>query len=541
MATRHPPNLWGMIFGAAAILLICCATGWSGAPFEPVPPSPATDSIADGAIANRLQAVEEQNRQLSERLERLSREYEEQMYQLREQLEGTPFDGKAADGTDLDPSASPIPDYTEGNFAPMEAAPGYPGSNLISAGRMPLYATFGPGFQLRTKDEQFSLQVHYESQIELREWSPSRDNPGNSGFFMPRQRIFFTGTMTKNIEYELSINRGVNNINLLNAYLNFHFDDRLQVRIGRFFTPFLYDQYAISNYWLLTPERSLFTTNLSTNRQIGTMAWGYLWDKRVDYAVGVFNGSRNSFESLNNELDMVTYFNIRPFQESEDLPWMKFFNVGTSFTFGNQDQSPSPGNFRIGAGSPDTNIPSTATTPFLTLNSGVIEKGQRTMGSVHMAYYYNSLSLIGEWQYANAGYASAAQPSSRTIPFTGFYVSSGYFLTGEHVERRTRVKPLRPFVPLNKTDRRGPGAWELAGRVSQLRIGNQIFSEGFADPTIWTDSATTTELGMNWYWNDYMKFYAFWLHGDFAQPVQIRPGELNKSVDMLWLRCQLYF
>ena len=94
-------------------------------------------------------------------------------------------------------------------------------------------------------------------------------------------------------------------INLLNAFINLHFDDRFEVRFGRFFTPLTYDQYAISNYWLPTPERSVFTTNVGLSRQFGLMAWGYLFDKRLDYAAGVFNGSRNSFESLNSGVDFV--------------------------------------------------------------------------------------------------------------------------------------------------------------------------------------------------------------------------------------------
>jgi phosphate-selective porin OprO/OprP len=127
------------------------------------------------------------------------------------------------------------------------------------------------------------------------------------------------------------------------------------------------------------------------------------------------------------------------------------------------------------------------------------------------------------------------------VPFSGFYVSAGYFLTGEQIKRRTRLKPLRPFVPIRPEDERGPGAWEAVARVSQLQLGDEIFTAGFADPAIWSKTATTTELGANWYWNDYMKFYFFWLHGVFDEPVQYRPGGLQKNVDMFWLRCQLYF
>lgn len=512
---------------------------------------------ATDPIAERLRAVEENNRRLTEKLEKTSKEHDQQIKQLTEKLRSTSArseNGNGDEGTEPQGDAAqrwgnvptgdrntPVPDYTEGMFSTFTPASKYPGSNVTSPYKRPLTATFGPGFQLQTKDEQFRLQIHYESQIEGRVWEQSRQDPANSGFFLPRQRIFFDGNITKNIEYEFSINRGLGNINLLNAYLNFHFDDRFELRVGRFFTPFTYDQYAVSNYWLLAPERSVFTTNLSPNRQIGVMGWGYLFDKQLDYAIGAFNGSRNSFESLHNGVDGVAYLNARPFQDSEFLPALRFLNLGTSVAFGQQDQLPVPATFRIGAGSPDSNIPSTATTPFLILNSDVVERGNRLLGSVHLAYFYEGLSLIGEWQYGYGGYATAARPSSVQVPFSGFYVSGGYFLTGEKVQRRTRVKPLRPFIPLSKDEVRGLGAWEAVARVSQLRIGDQIFSSGFADPKIWSNSATTTELGMNWYWNDYVKFAAFWLHGEFGNPVQFRTGGLQQSADMFWLRCQLYF
>ena len=96
----------------------------------------------------------------------------------------------------------------------------------------------------------------------------SRSIPAESGFYFPRQRFFFNGRITRPIEYVFSINRGLNILDLLDAFLNFNFDDRFQVRFGRYFTPLGYDQFAIRNLWLPTPERSLFTTNLGPNRQV---------------------------------------------------------------------------------------------------------------------------------------------------------------------------------------------------------------------------------------------------------------------------------
>ncbi len=171
-----------------------------------------------------------------------------------------------------------------------------------------------------------------------------------------------------------------------------------------------------------TPERSIFTTNVGLGRQFGLMGWGYLFDKRLDYAAGIFNGSRNSFESLNNGVDFVAFLNTRPFQESESLEFARFLNLGTSVALGHQDQSPVPVAFRIGGSSPNADVPGFGTTPFLILNPGVIERGDRLLGSVHTAYFYKGLSLIGEWQYGYGSYASFAHPSSAQVPFSGFYV-----------------------------------------------------------------------------------------------------------------------
>ncbi len=551
--------------GWLLVVLGCVIAGSSPVARSQTPPldSPVSPAApASDQTAERLRALEELNRQLSERLERTTHEHDEQLRRLTERFEtrsNAPSSRSAGEPPDTEGSwigpvlfeqtmsdraedpESPVIDYTEGHFAPFTPAPGYPEMPDSSRGPLSLQPTFGSGFQFQTADESMRLQIHYESQIEGRVWGEQNQIPVNSGFFLPRQRIFFSGSITKSVEYELAINRGLNNINLLNAYLNFHFDDRFQIRAGRFFTPFNYDQYAVSNYWLLTPERSLFTTNLSLNRQIGTMAWGYLADKRIDYAAGVFNGSRNSFESVHNGVDVVGYVNVRPFQESEILSFARFLNVGSSVAFGRQDQPPVPATFRVGGGSPDANIPGIATVPFLILNPGVVERGDRLLGSVHAAYFFNSLSLIGEWQYGYGGYGTSSDRASERVPFAGYYVSGGYFLTGEHVERRTRVKPIQSLIPTHKDEDRGLGAWEVAGRVSRLSLGEEVFSDGFADANIWANSATTTELGMNWYWNEYLKWYMFWLHADFNKPVQYRPGEMQTNADMLWMRCQLYF
>ncbi len=553
--------LLGMVIASGETLAQEPAGPRVPSPSQPLPspvedPQPATpESLTE--LSRRLREMEAMNRELAEELQRTRDEHAAQINQILERLDAPSSpapdaavnaalnarvmasipDPNPADAPDFE---NPVPDYTEGQLAPYTPPPGYPATKPRAGGRQILLGDFGPGFQLETEDQEYRLLVHYESQIETRIWGQDQE-PANSGFFMPRQRIFFSGNITRPIEYEFSINRGFSTLNILNAYINLHLNDQLEVRFGRFFTPLPYDQYAISNYWLLTPERSVFTTNLSLNRQIGMMGWGYLFDKRLDYAAGIFNGSRNSFESFTNGVDFVAYLNARPFQNSERLPFLKFLNLGSSVAYGSQDQAPVPRSFRIAGNSPNADVPGAGTTPFLILNPDVIERGERLLGSVHAAYYYKSLSLIGEWQYGYGGYALPNTPTT-SVPFLGSYLAAGYFLTGEQVERRTRLYPLRPFIT-TKANRhqRGIGAWELTSRVAQLHLGDQVFSQGFADPALWSNQAVTTEVGLNWYLNEYMKVYMFWYHGEFGEPVLYSPGRFQETADMFWLRFQLYF
>ena len=467
------------------------------------------------------------------------------------------FDAVAGDRIDLDESPfeynGPVPEYETQPIEPnpfRSWAPGLPtrprGSLLSTIGapsRIPLNANFGPGFQFQTPDEEFLLQVHVQSQIEARVWGDPNDGaPFRDGFYLPRQRIFFNGRITRPIEYVFSINRGFGDLNILETFLNFHPDDRFQVRFGRYFTPLGYDQFAVRNLWLPTPERSLFTTNLGPNRQVGLMAWGFLFDKRLDYAAGVFTGPRNSFEDLNNAKDFTGYLNARPFQESERFPLLRDWNIGTSVVYGRQNQPAVPLAFRVGAVAPtNADQASLAAAPFLTLNPDVWEQGPRLLGSVHSAYFRNGLSLMSEWNYGHAGYASPALRTSADVPISAYYVTGAYFLTGEHVDRRAMVVPRRPLVPTRPGQSRGIGAWEAVGRVSQLTLGRELFEAGLADERRWANSATTYELGLNWYWNEHLKIYIFWLHGQFDDPVRYQPGDAREGVDMFWTRFQLYY
>lgn len=212
------------------------------------------------------------------------------------------------------------------------------------------------------------------------------------------------------------------------------------------------------------------------------------------------------------------------------------FNIGGSLDFGNQQHAPIPRVLR-------TIVPTTGNAgigvPFLAFNN-VLESGDRALWSLHAAYYYKQLSLIGEWQSGFQDYALAGRPNTRThLPIESYYLQAAYLLTGERVASRGLVKPRHPF-DLRK-GKFGLGAWEVAGRYSLLTLGNQVFADGLADPDLWTNRLYATDLGINWYWNQYIRVLFNWQHAEFGSPVLFRPGGLQKNSDLFLIRFQIWF
>lgn len=406
--------------------------------------------------------------------------------------------------------------------------------------RIPMKASFGPGLDLRSEDDEFQLQIRYLSQIDYRGYSQPNQDPVASGFSFPRQRLYFSGRLTKPIEYYLTLNRGYGSLDVFDAFINYRYDDRLMFKLGRFKTPFSYEFYAMSAPDFIVPDRSLFASNFGPNRQLGAMAWGQVLNKRVDYAAGLFNGNRVSFQDNNNDKSMIAYMNMRLF-DSEDAPLsLKNLNFGGSVNFGNDAGTPLPNVLRTSIAASNAADATNIAPPFLAFNKNVVESGFRTLYGAHLAYFYKHLSLMAEWDAGFSTYATNSSNLSRVkVPIESYYVAFGYFLTGETLERRGPIKPLRPFDL--RPGKLGPGAFELQGRFSSLNMGQQVFTGGLADQNLWTNHLVTTELGLSWYLNEYAKVYLDWEHALFGDPVLYRPGALQKTSDLFWLRFQIFF
>ncbi len=523
-------------FAPAAAALVWLALSVTGLPAR------AQDDVdarlkkmeaANAALQAQMQAILQQNADLTD-----------QIRTLKDQLK--PSDTPALPDPNPAPPANPgSPRTPPGGSIPRSPDDDQPPDIRTDQPRskpkgVPLDSKFTEGFRWEDKDGEFQLQFHQETQVEMRAYQQAQSDPVNQVNLYPnRVRFFFNGRMTKPIEYSISFNKGYStNFDLLDAYINFNYDKRFQFRLGRYRMPYTYEFYAIANQYLVTPERSIFAINSSYIRNTAAMLHGEILDGRAEYAVAVAAGPRNSYFDYNGRKDVLGFFNVRPFDNSERFKALQNLNIGASGGSGIQNNPAAPTIFRTSHNLVDSTAANKAIPSYLQFNSGVNEVGLRSLGEVHAAYYYKSLALIAGYDFGFETYSRSKGPEVR-VPISAYHVTMGYFLTGEEQDLRGPVDPIHPFNL--KRGERGLGAIELAARYSEWAMGNQIFTGGFADQSLWTNRVYATDLGFNWYLNRYVKVYFDWQHSVFGNPVQFKPGGLQLTSDLFWIRCQLYF
>jgi len=232
--------------------------------------------------------------------------------------------------------------------------------------------------------------------------------------------------------------------------------------------------------------------------------------------------------------------NFKPFLHSERFSWLRFLNIGGSLAIGQQafESSPLPLRTSIQTSENDE-AAQAASAIFLEYEDGVVAKGERLQGALHAALYSGPLSIEAECYAARFGVAARPGDSAIGVPIFGYDVTVASFLTGETIQKRETVAPLRPITRTGS----GHGAVEVFGRYSNLQLGSQVFTAELANPNDWTDNAAITDFGFNWYLNSYVRMTFDWQHSMYASPVLLNKQKDLRSTtnDLFWVRCQLYF
>ncbi len=360
-----------------------------------------------------------------------------------------------------------------------------------------LIAGWDNGFFLGSADGKNTLKIRGDFQADGRFFPDSHVSQADQ-FLMRRVRPIFEGTLLGWLDFRVMPDFGGGNVRLYDAYANARFlgegGQALQLRVGEDKVPFGLELLQ-SPTSLLFVERAL-TNNLVPNRDIGAMVHGAgLFGGRLDYQLGVYNGAEDNSVStgdLNHGKDVAVRLFTYPFRGTELGP-LEGLGIGVAGTWGSQDNNNVLPTYKTAGQN-----------TFFSYLGTTHPDGSRYRLSPQLYWSWGPAGLLAEYVRENQRVANGAASASLTNQ--AWQVAVSYVLTGEAASFKG-VTPKRPFEPGTW----GPGAWELVARVDQLHVDNDAFPV-YANPATSAREALEWSVGVNWYWNKWVKFVV-----DYAQ------------------------
>jgi phosphate-selective porin OprO/OprP len=212
----------------------------------------------------------------------------------------------------------------------------------------------------------------------------------------------------------------------------------------------------------------------------------------LEYQLALTNGAPdqvNATSGTDNDQTVTGRIFTHPFHDT-DVAALKGAGIGVAASYGSHSASVATPNLTTGYVTPTQS-------KFFTYATTAFADGAQWRINPQVMYYHGPFSLIGEYVLEDQGIKNGAVES--TVQNTAWEAISTYVLTGEDA-RFDGVVPKNNFDPKRGTW----GAFELAGRVSQLRVDDSAFPT-FASLSTSAKEATETTFGGNWYMNPNVK------------------------------------
>ena len=354
-------------------------------------------------------------------------------------------------------------------------------------------------------NEKWTVKLGGHVQMDYPLWMEhSSAIPAENYFEFRRLRLMVDGTgygvydfrLQVDYEPEAGDNVATPVVDVKDAYLTAHEVPIIQRwRIGNFFIPFGLEQVTndTNNNFL---ERSIPTQNI------------FCGDREVGFATyGVS-------EELDTTWTFGTFFDRISESRKERIDDRQGIRVSSRFTHLLYYDEPSKGRYLIhtGTGLFYTHFydkltrfrarPQIHEGPFL-IDSGDIGAVDDLTANLELATVWGPFSVQSELYGCHINLAGGEKAQ-----LYGYYVHGSYFLTGEnriyerygqHGAQFGRNVPFSNFFTVPGC--RGPGAWELKVRNSNLDLG-QLGDGQYQDIT----------AGLNWYWSDRTRVMLEWIH-----------------------------
>lgn len=366
----------------------------------------------------------------------------------------------------------------------------------------------GGGFAFRSNDDQFVFRLGADLQIDSRAFYGTALTTLPDTILLRRARPVFSATVYKDFYFYLRPDFGQGSVVLYDAYLQYNHFKKFKVRAGKFKSPVGLERLQEDDNTTFV-ERGL-PTLLVPSRDIGFQVGGDIIDRRVTYAVGVFNGVPDnglSDVAASDHRDYAARLLLTPFAPDEEKIF-RGLGLGIAATSGSVDGITLPSYKTFGQNS------------FISFASGVASDGHRDRLAPQAYYYLGPFGLLAEYGVNEEGFQKGTV--RHDIGIRSWQVAASYILTGEH-KVFGNLQPRRNFDPSNH----GWGAVELAVRTGEFSVDHGLYNYGFATQSTSARLAKEWVGGVNWYLNRMVRISADYAVTSFegGAPLGNRPTE----------------
>lgn len=363
------------------------------------------------------------------------------------------------------------------------------------------------GLRMETGDGRFQFRIGGRIQAD---WTFPGDSapieaiagPLVNGNEFRRARLYVQGHVHRHVEFKAQYDFAGGEPTFKDVYLGTR-SLPANARFGHFKEPFSLEEQTSSKYMTFL-ERSLANV-FSPSRNTGIMVHGDAAGERVAYGVGLFRDSGDFGTGTGDDYNVTGRVTGTPVYEDDAS---RVVHLGLSLSFRSLD-SASTLRFR--------QRPEVHMAPRL-VDTGDLPADSATIAVAEAAVVAGPFSAQGELTRTAVDSAATGDPT-----FTGWYVESSWFLTGESraydaAGEFGRVSPRRDFLD----GERGPGAWQLALRYSSLDLDDGAVLGGELD---------SLTVGANWHWNPMTRLGFNVVHADLEGVDDVTAFHTRAQID----------
>lgn len=382
---------------------------------------------------------------------------------------------------------------------------------------------YDEGFTLLGEDDAVKLGVWMQNDARIF----FNNRPGTTQFLVRRARIDLRGSLEGMFGFKLmgefEGDNGTNAANLKEGWVEYNQFSAFRVRIGQYKEPYgLENLYG--DLWTDFLERPIAENFIRPEQDLGLMFYGKLFGKRLEYGIGLFNGSGTNVAEVNDDKDVAGRLSVTPWAGS-GKKWLDKFTLGGSLTYGKQTATLD--------GTGPTTAMGTRVLAFVSPTAGgdVTVSGNRLRAGGDLEWLVGPFSLKGEYALSRL-LGVTFGGVRRSFDIHGAHLQATYLLTGEDKTNQGAIVPKHPFNPKEG----GLGAVELTGRFETMWAEQGLIDAGFAAGT---DDLWSATGGVNWILNRHIRTSANYVFSKFDDAVVGAGGRTDEHGILLRVQFNL--